>query len=219
MFCRQCTFREEKRSIQSAGHRLYHLNRHFDCVAKDLSKKLWLGATIMHCRSQEHAWGIRHEQPIAGLGRSAPQWYALPAHRGAQTAQKDWESIRPGHAFCWPNWERCNSSTVQPLLPVSILSADPLLLPTHPFEVHYRASRSLSGLWESSNSDPDSLDRAAHTWAPQPSTCAGRPIGRLGDSDWYRAGLGWNVTHDFPSAPNSQPPSSNRKRRNKNTLL
>jgi|SRR5215470_10921148 len=25
------------------------------CLAKDLNKKLWLGATIMHCRSQEHA--------------------------------------------------------------------------------------------------------------------------------------------------------------------
>ena len=74
----------------------------------------------------------------------------------------------------------CNSGGVQPLLPVSILSAGPTTEQAVRFSV----------LWDGSNSDPDSLDRAAHTWAPRPSTCAGRPIGRLGDNQLITSRIG-----------------------------
>src|SRR5262249_31599762 len=64
-FAAGATFREEKRSIQSAGHRLYHLNRHFDCTVscKGPEQKALAGC---------HYYALQVPRTRMGCGTNSP---------------------------------------------------------------------------------------------------------------------------------------------------
>jgi len=103
-----------------------------------------------------HASG--HE---AGLGWSAPRWHAWPAHRRPQTAQNDWGRSDPATHSADRTGKRLPPGAIG--VPFNLHSPSASWAPArYCCQLTHRASHSLSGLWESSNSD----------------------------SDWYRAGLG-----------------------------